>query len=234
MSKKLLNIDNNTKTVKGQKKGYMTAILYLAPADLAKDINVCPAASDGCKKACLNLAGRGRMNMVQKARIRKTLFFHYNKNEFMSNLHKEISSFIKRAKAKDLIPCIRLNGTSDIRWETIDYIDQKEIAHENIFKAFSDVQFYDYTKMLGRKVPKNYHLTFSRSENNDLLVQKALKKGMNVAIVFASKPPNKYKNRIVINGDESDLRFLDGKRKIIGLKAKGKAKKDTSGFVVAA
>ena len=102
MSKKLLNIDNNAKTVKGQKKGYMTAILYLAPADLAKDINVCPAASDGCKKACLNLAGRGRMNMVQKARIRKTLFFHYNKNEFMSNLHKEISSFIKT-----LYKCLR-------------------------------------------------------------------------------------------------------------------------------
>lgn len=232
MSRKLLNIDNNAKTVKGQKKGYMTAILYLAPADLSQKLNVCPAASAGCKKACLNLAGRGRMNLVQEARIRKTLFFHYQRDVFMKTLHKEISSFIKLAAKKDLIPCIRLNGTSDIRWETIDYIDSNDIAHESIVKAFPNIQFYDYTKMLGRKVPSNYHLTFSRSEDNELLVQKALKKGMNVAMVFSPVPPSKYKNRAVINGDESDLRFLDGKRKIIGLKAKGKAKKDNSGFVI--
>lgn len=231
MTKRLLNIDNNAKTVKGQKKGYMTAILYLAPADLSQKINVCPAASAGCKKACLNLAGRGRMNMVQKARIEKTLMFVNDRDSFMTKLHLEIHSFIKKAKAKDLIPCVRLNGTSDIKWETIDYTDEIDIAYKNIMRAFPNVQFYDYTKMLGRRVPKNYHLTFSRSESNDLLVNKALKKGMNVAVVF-KQLPDKFKNRQVINGDESDLRFLDGNRKIIGLKAKGKAKRDNSGFVI--
>ena len=51
-SKKLLNIDNNAKTVKGQKYGFITAILYLAPSTQS-GFNVCPLASEGCKNACL-------------------------------------------------------------------------------------------------------------------------------------------------------------------------------------
>jgi hypothetical protein len=64
-------------------------------------------------------------------------------------------------------------------------------------------------------------------------VRLALSNGMNVAAVF-HKVPETYLGRTVINGDETDLRFLDPKGVIVGLKAKGKAKKDTTGFVVSA
>jgi hypothetical protein len=135
-----------------------------------------------------------------------------------------------------LIPVFRLNGTSDLSWEkysvTVDGVD-----YANIFAAFPDVQFYDYTKILGRKVKgiPNYHLTFSAADGNDADVAKAIEQGYNVATVFGIKKtepmPESYNGRPVFNGDDSDLRFLDPKGVIVGLYAKGKAKKDTSGFV---
>ena len=117
----------------------------------------------------------------------------------------------------------RLNGTSDIAWEKHDVIQQ-----------FPAVQFYDYTKILGRKVEalSNYHLTFSQADGNEEDVQKAIDKGMNVATVFRKKLPVAHMGIPVYDGDDSDLRFLDPKQVVVGLKAKGKAKKDTTGFVV--
>jgi hypothetical protein len=134
-AKKLLNIDNNAKTVKGQKYGYVTAILYLAPSSQS-GFNVCPMASEGCKKACLYTAGHGAFNNVQQGRINKTRWYVQERDTFLTQLRKEIGLFIKNAKKKELIPCIRLNGTSDISWETTGIIDD-----------FPDVQFYDYTKI---------------------------------------------------------------------------------------
>lgn len=230
ITQKLLNIDNNAKTVKGQKKGYLTAILYLAPADLS-GYNVCPAASAGCKSACLNTSGRGRMTMVQEARVKKTKLLFEHENDFLIKLDKEISAFKRYAKKKDLIPCVRLNGTSDIKWETKDYVDHNDIAHESLIHKFHDIQFYDYTKMLGRKIPKNYHLTFSRAEDNQTLLDIAIKRRVNVAMVFGNVPVSYNKKKVVI-GDENDLRFLDKKGSIVGLYAKGRAKKDKSGFVI--
>jgi hypothetical protein len=120
----------------------------------------------------------------------------------------------------------RLNGTSDLAWE------KYTIGDQNIFELFPDVQFYDYTKVLGRKVQKykNYHLTFSAADGNDTDVEKAVAAGMNVAMVF-DKLPETYMGRPVFNADETDLRFLDPAGVIAGLKAKGRAKKDTTGFV---
>jgi hypothetical protein len=127
-----------------------------------------------------------------------------------------------------LIPVFRLNGTSDLAWE------KYPVPHhgKNIFDAFSTLQFYDYTKVLGRKVAgiDNYHLTFSAADGNDADVQKAVAQGMNVAVVF-DKLPETYMGKTVFNADDTDLRFLDPKGVILGLKAKGRAKKDTSGFV---
>ena len=79
-AKKLLNIDNNAKTVKGQKAGYMTAILYLAPSTQS-GFQVCPMASEGCKKACLYTAGHGAFNNVQQGRINKTRWFIQERNK---------------------------------------------------------------------------------------------------------------------------------------------------------
>jgi hypothetical protein len=234
----------NPKTLKGMAQGYNTYILHLAPSTLSGH-NTCPKATIGCIAACLNTAGRGGMfkrgentNNIQKARIRKTQLFYDNRNEFMSLLVKDIELAIKQSAKAGLIPVFRLNGTSDLSWEKYEVVRNGEVF-TNIFAAFSDIQFYDYTKVLGRKVSgiKNYHLTFSMADGNYLDCKQAVTEGLNIAVVFGIKKgttmPTKFfnSNMTVFNGDESDLRFLDPKNSIIGLYAKGKAKKDTSGFV---
>ena len=228
----------NPKTLKGQSVGYNTYILHLAPASLS-GYNTCPKATEGCKDACLNTAGRGGMfkkgettNVIQQARIRKTKMFYENRAQFMSLLLKDIELAIKQSKKLGLTPVFRLNGTSDISWEKYEILDGR-----NIFQMFPDIQFYDYTKVLGRKVKhlSNYHLTFSAADGNDLDVVRALNEGLNVATVFGLKKSEpmieQYNGLPVFNGDESDLRFLDPKGVIVGLYAKGKAKKDQTGFV---
>jgi len=230
----------NPKLLKGQKKGYLSSVLHLAPADLSGK-NTCPKATAGCKAACLNTAGRGGIfkkgettNTIQQARIRKTKMFFEMRDVFMFELVREIKNTIKLATKKDLIPVFRLNGTSDISWEKYS-VRRDGTEYNNIFEAFPEVQFYDYTKIVGRKVSHipNYHLTFSKADGNDMDVRLAASNGMNVAAVFKELPET-YIGRPVINGDETDLRFLDPKGVIVGLKAKGKAKKDTSGFVITA
>jgi hypothetical protein len=224
----------NPKTIKGEKQGYLTFILHLAPSDLS-GYQTCPKATVGCKLACLNTAGRGGMfpeggtNTIQEARKRKTRMFFERRDEFMELLIKDIKRGIKYAQKKDLTPVFRLNGTSDIGWEKIRAGDAR-----NVMELFPTIQFYDYTKIVGRKnIPANYHLTFSKADGNELDVRLAVSSGMNVAVVFSTKTlPETYINRSVFNGDESDLRFLDPKNVIVGLYAKGRAKKDSSGFVV--
>lgn len=223
----------NPKIQKGTKLGYLSYILHLAPADLSGK-ETCPKRTAGCTAACLNTAGRGGMfkkgentNMIQQARIRKTKMFFEARDEFMAQLVKDIKLGIKQAAKLGLTPVFRLNGTSDLSFEKYSVDGAK-----NIFALFPDVQFYDYTKVLGRKVADipNYHLTFSAADGNDSDVAKAVAAGMNVAMVF-DRLPETYMGREVFNADETDLRFLDPKGVIAGLKAKGRAKKDTTGFV---
>tara|TARA_R100001460_G_scaffold11136_3_gene26159 strand:+ start:2192 stop:2908 length:717 start_codon:yes stop_codon:yes gene_type:complete len=226
-SPKILNIDNNAKTVKGQNFGYMTAIFYGASGSQS-GFNVCPQASKGCLKSCLYTAGHGAFNNVQQGRINKTRWYIQERETFLNQLRKEIKAFLIRAQKKNLIPCIRLNGTSDISWE-----------NTGIMEEFSSVQFYDYTKVYKRilkyvngQMPSNYHLTYSLTEDNKDEAMNVLKLGGNIAAVFRSNLPKTFKGFKVINADESDLRFLDGNNVIAGLKAKGKAKTDYSGFVL--
>jgi hypothetical protein len=226
-SKKLLNIDNNAKTVKGQKYGFMTAILYLAPSNQS-GFNVCPQASKGCKRACLYSAGNGSYPSVKLGRINKTLWYIQERKTFLNQLRKEINAFIKKAKSKGLVPCIRLNGTSDISWENTGLIDE-----------FKSIQWYDYTKTYKRalkfvsgKLPKNYHITYSLNEDNKKQAFDILKKGGNISVVFRKSLPKKFMGYKIVNADLNDLRFLDGHNIIAGLVAKGKAKNDFSGFVL--
>jgi hypothetical protein len=225
----------NPKLAKGEKKGYLSSVLHFAPADLSGK-EVCPKRTAGCTAACLNTAGRGGIfkkgestNVIQQARIRKTKYFFENRRDFLNELTVEIVKTIAKAEKLGLTPVFRLNGTSDLAWEKYEVC-----AGKNIFQMFPQVQFYDYTKINNRKVSHipNYHLTFSKADGNDMDVRIALSNGMNVAVVFKKDLPDTYLGRKVINGDETDLRFLDPKNVIVGLKAKGKAKKDTSGFVV--
>jgi hypothetical protein len=154
----------------------------------------------------------------------------------MNLLVKDIELAIKQSKRMGLIPVFRMNGTSDLAFEKYEVVRNGKLFR-NIFDAFAEVTFYDYTKILGRKVAdiKNYSLTFSAADGNDNDVAKAITQGYNVAVVFGIKKtlpmPETYQGLPVFNGDESDLRFLDPKGVVVGLYAKGKAKKDTTGFV---
>ena len=232
----------NPKILKGMAQGYNTYILHLAPANVS-GYETCPKRTAGCTAACLNTAGRGGMfkrgettNVIQEARKRKTRMFFENRVEFMRLLVADIELAIKQSAKVNLIPVFRLNGTSDLAFEKFEVVRNGQLFR-NVFAAFPEIQFYDYTKILGRKVAHiaNYHLTFSAADGNDADVAKALAMGMNVATVFGIKKtepmPETYNGVAVFNGDDSDLRFLDPKGVVVGLYAKGKAKKDTSGFV---
>jgi hypothetical protein len=233
---KLLSISADAKTVKGEKQGYLTGVMYLAPADLS-GFEVCPMASAGCRKACLgwhagrvNILKKGaRTNTIRDSRIAKTRMYFEDRAAFMEQLEKEIAALIRKAKREGLTPVVRLNGSSDIPWERVPVE-----GAANIMAIFPQVQFYDYTKRANRRdLPANYHLTFSLAEDNMESAAIAQHHGLNVAVVFRTLPES-FMQAPVIDGDESDLRFLDPKAErgvIVGLKAKGDARKDTSGFV---
>ena len=223
---KLLAIGGDPKTRKGQKDGWLTAILYLVPAGQLGTKNLCGSASDGCKESCLFQQGRGKMNSVQQARLRKTLYFQDDRNGFLNQVKEDVSKAIAWAKSKGYKLAVRLNGTSDVVWERFD-----------LMETFPNVPFYDYSKHAFRfnskwKLPSNYHLTFSQSEANHSEAKRLAKSGENVAIVFRHKLPKKWYGREVIDGDQNDLRFLDSKGCVVGLLAKGSAKKDQTGFVI--
>jgi uncharacterized protein YrrD len=230
---KMLLTTQNAKTSKGEDLGYLTGILYMAPADIVEGVNVCKFASKGCKAACLYSAGRGKFSNVQAARKAKTEFFRDNQAAFMTSLVYSIHKVIRQAEKQGLKPCIRLNGTSDISWEEIIVQDGK-----NIFEIFPSIQFYDYTPNHTRDLAltghwKNYHLTFSRKESraNHIQAERLLSMGVNVAAVYSSVE-NAVNKLGAIDGDLHDLRFLDPRGKIVALKAKGEAKKDLTGFVI--
>ena len=228
---KLLGIDTNYKTIKNKKVGFLTGILYMAPYKLSGK-NVCPAASKGCAAACLNTAGRGAMNVVQAARLKKTNRFWDDRDQFLMDLAEEIRALSNKAKAKGLKAAVRLNGTSDLPYERY----KMPGTDKNIMEVFPNVQFYDYTKLenrfTGAQLPANYHLTFSRAEDNDHKLDEVLEH-TSAAVVFAGELPDTWKGYPVIDGDEHDARFTDaGPGVIIGLVAKGKARRDESGFVI--
>lgn len=211
---------------------YVVVGLHLAPYKTS-GYNVCQAASEGCRACCLNFAGQGKCHKVQRARIIRTKLWFQNRPLFKKQLIEEIHYFAGRCARNGWKPAVRLNITSDIIWEKV---------FPEIFDEFPKIQFYDYTKIEKRllktwQLPPNYHLTFSRSESNDKFCQDLIRdkktyRPTNITVVFGDKIPNKFMGRKVFCGDYSDLRFNDPQNIIIGLSAKGRAKKDTSGFVV--
>lgn len=243
---------NNTKILKGAKRGYVTAIMHFLPADAA-GYQVCPMAIlAGCISACLNVSGRGAMakgnatftsnggavlpdNVIQRARQKRTIAFFEDRKGFMAILKKELTTFVKYARKHGVTPCFRPNGTSDLPWESY-----RDANGETLFDWFPELQIYDYTKVANRakdpsKLPANYHLTVSysgASERYLTYIMANLGPDTNVAAVFRDTLPETFLGRRVINGDDDDLRFLDPAGVIVGLTAKNKAKRDTSGFVV--
>lgn len=245
----------NPKTAKGVKYGYHTAVLHLVPYKAA-GINVCPMAElAGCIAGCLNTAGRGGIpqsagatfdsygtalpdNAIQRCRVRRTRYWAEDRQAFLDDLIYSIRAVIRQADRKNLIPAIRLNGTSDIRWECIRIASE---GNKAIFDVFPDVQFYDYTKIAKRfntPLPANYALTMSYSEASERYADMAWGahwKGASLIIVTrdeATKARYMAQNTNTIDGDEHDLRFLDPPGSLVYLKAKGRAKQDASGFVL--
>lgn len=237
-TKNLLAVSTDAKTVKGQDKGVLTGILYFAPHTIS-GFQVCPKASPECRAACLYTAGRGVYTKVQQARINKTKWFFTERDTFMARLVENIEALEKKAKKNKMTPAVRLNGTSDIAWEKFACVYNGK-SYRNVMEAFPNVQFYDYTKVIGRKAAialPNYHLTFSLSEENDSDAIKAIAQGYNVAVVMNLKKsqdkPQVWGGFPVINGDETDIRFRDAKGgHIVALTAKGDARKmAVGGFI---
>lgn len=245
---KLINSGLNAKTIKGDGE-YITAIMYMAPATSLQGVNVCPMAEKaGCIDACLYTAGRGAMNVVQQARLRKTMFYRDKRTEFMATLVDDLERFVRHCQKKGAMPACRLNGTSDIQWERYHVCYRNGERFESIFEAFPEVTFYDYTKIykrVYRDLPDNYHLVLSYSEADHkyaaATVQAHRDTGANMAVVYRSREQVEHilshslaqYGSPVVDGDKTDLRFQDGQGVIIALYAKGKsARQDQSGFVV--
>ena len=228
---KLLGVGTSYKTIKSEKVGVLTGILYMAPYNLSGK-NVCPNASAGCAAACLNTSGRGAMHVVQAARLKKTQRFFADRQQFLWDLVNEIRALKRKAQARGMKAAVRLNGTSDLPKEKYKIGD----TGKNIMELFPDIQFYDYTKLETRitkgQLPANYHLTFSRAEANDRKLDAVLEH-TSAAVVFSGELPATWRGYPVIDGDEHDARFTDaGPGTVIGLLVKGQGKKDTTGFVV--
>jgi hypothetical protein len=242
----------NAKTVKGDDT-YFTAIMYLAPYTSSGAGNLCATAHIAeCHVGCLFRSGRAALfDSVNNARIAKTKRYFASRAAFMQELVRDISAFERRCKALGVKPAVRLNGTSDIPWEIAHPCTRNGVAFKSIFDAFPAVTFYDYTKVpkrVYRQLPANYSLTLSYSGANyaygEMAMKAAFETGANLAVVFRSKTARdramqaplgtltQFMGRPILNGDETDMRFLDPLKSIVGLYAKGPAKRDQSGFVV--
>ena len=216
-------LGKSTKIDKSDKyTDYENYIMYLAPHTLS-GFNVCPFASEGCAAACLNTSGRGRFASTQRARVNRTLHYVSDRVSFLKRLRAEILYY---ATLHDKV-VFRLNGTSDLNFNAFI---------KEIHKVVPHAVFYDYSKSLKQAIKAleipNYHVTFSRSETNEVDCLKALSAGVNVAVVFRKELPKTWKGFEVVDGDLTDARFLDKSGVVVGLIAKGKGKKDTTGFVV--
>lgn len=237
----LISSGQNAKTRKGDGREFVTAILYLAPWRLVEGFNACPNAElAACHGPCLNLAGRGPMDSVQAGRARKTRLLRDDPDRFLAILVADLERFEPWAHGKGLSPVVRLNGTSDLRYERIP-VWRNGVKFRNVFEAFPGIEFYDYTKLTNRRIPattRNYHLTLSYSGANPVYARRvfdaAKRQGLGLAVVFRNRDaiPATWRGLPVVDGDKDDLRITDPAGPVcVALVAKGPAKRDQSGFV---
>ena len=233
-------LGSSYKVQKGEKRGVLTAIVYMSPGREA-GVNMCPMAA-GCEAGCLGTTtGRLRMTSSQRARISKTLWFMLFRDHFLRRLNWEIVGHAMTAEAFDMTPAVRLNGSSDVKWESF-----------GVPQAHPDVEFYDYTKLPAKAragIPANYRLTYSLSERADSMAHAIewLEAGGNAAVVVAGESTKLKDSKAVaaqllergtfrdfptVDGDVTDIRFDDPPGAWVVLHAKGGALKDTTGFVV--
>jgi hypothetical protein len=234
--RRFLSVDS-PKAIKANSYGYLNGINYAAPHTLGGVGNLCSHASIGCIMICLgDNSGQAAMSQaVKDSRIRKAQYFMKSRAEYMAEFAYHVQKLIDNAKKDGLKPAIRPNGSTDIAYEGVA-VTVNGVTYRNIMEAFPTIPFLDYTKnpnRFNRKLPPNYHLTFSLSEKNEPIARSLLARGVNVAAIFDHGLPETYLGHPVIDGDKHDLRFLDPKGVVVGLSPKGhKAKRDASGFVI--
>lgn len=229
-AKPLEILGSSVKAEKGEKYGVLSKVVYLSPGTESGFL-MCPWMTPGCERSCLgHSSGHLQLKSNRACRIRKTRFFVHHREGFFAMMFHELENHQRNAERRKMIPAVRPNGSSDVPWERV---------MPDMFTRFPGIRFYDYTKSKERmfaflegKLPRNYHLSFSRTECNDADCWRILDAGGTVSIVFSPVPPPSYWGRPVINGDDHDARFFDSGNSIVGLKAKGKAKHDRTGFVV--
>lgn len=237
---------NQAKMNKSQGTGYCSAILHLQPAWSYKGVKTCRNLHGTCAGCCVAMTGHGRFNTAMDARERRTKMFVDEHDTFMSLLDADALSLTAKAQKQSETGTCRPNGTSDLLWESY----RVPRTRKNIFDSHPTIRWYDYTKDAKRAATlaiANYDLTFSYSERSNAdEVREVLKANRNVAIVFgvrrSEELPTRYKVNgrwfDVIDGDVNDLRFLDRKGCIVGLRYKlafsrkdGKAVAPPDGFV---
>lgn len=211
----LLSVERDAKTKKSVGLGWLTAVLYLAPAKSADGVHdMCPGRSDQCTFGCINESGFAEVYpAIHEARVAKTLDYLANFDHFVDRLTVDARKLIVEAENRGMKPCVRWNGTSD-QWKLA----------KAMLRRFPEIQHYDYTKLERpwERARANYHLTFSFSGENLSHCFKALDHGINVAVVFNGRKPRKWHGIRVIDGDKHDLRFLDPSGVIVGLRPKGR------------
>lgn len=217
-------LSKSTKTEKALAEGSLNTILFLQPGPL------CPKATPGCLIGCLGTAGLLALPDSRKARVRRYRFLIAEPQAFVEKLSHELTLFERRAIKAGLEPVARLDGLSDLDWSPI-------------YELHPGIRFVEYTKrpdkmhsFLAGESPRNLHLTFSRSERNESECLDVLRAGGNVTVVFSTRKgdalPSTWNGYSVIDGDTHDLRHRDPRGVVVGLRAKGKARKDSTGFVV--
>lgn len=227
----ILSVINN-KTPKGEKFGWLTGIMYGAPADTS-GFQTCSSSTAECRAACLRYSGHLEYKHSINAGLEKTRLMFNNPDLFDNCLEWDIEALKRRAAKLGLKPAVRINGTTDLPRVAMDFADR-----------FRDVQFYDYTKhpKPWRRTEDNYHITFSYTGENDADALAALDHGINVAKVFPTRRSGVLPTETVIgdtvfsviDGDETDLRFLDINPVVVGLRIKAKTRKylkEDSNFV---
>ena len=223
--------DSNTKSLKSRALGWYQVTLELAPHKLS-GYNTCQY-SDGCEDTCIFGAGRGRFTLVESSRIARTHLLFRDYAQFWARLDGELYEHIEKASTLGLKVCVRMNTFSDLPWWRVTRPDML-----NVFQAWPDLQFFDYTKRPLSHVPyhiPNYHITKSWGAGSTVnTLRDAKNRGVNVAVVFAGDIPKRFHGYYTINGDKTDLRFLDKKFRIVALKQKSTPNKQAgidSGFI---
>jgi hypothetical protein len=243
----IVSIEWDPKTSKSVEQGYITGITYLGHHKTS-GFNVCNDATPGCSRECLEYAGRGSMKPTQIARIKRTLFLFQHRAEYFLQAEREWESLIRQADRRKLIPVGRPNGTSDLPYERMPFTGKSGRRYGSLMERFPDgrdIFWMDYTKNPTRAREQPYNLTFSRAETptNQAHALELLDQGINIAVVFGvpsradkfghKKPlPETWEGHTVIDGDLHDLRFLDPRGVVVGLRSKGTALHDKTGFVI--